>query len=297
MAAPSTLSRRSSFTWIVVAYGSALAVAVTAAVAMGPDSPAWQRVAVADLLGTLTVFGFSLALDNSSVYDPYWSVAPVAIAAGMLVAADGTPSPRAALAFCAVLLWGARLTWNWARGWQGMAHEDWRYVDLRQRTGRLYWLVSLFGLHLFPTALVLLGCLPLIAAMQQEGRALGGLDAAALALTLGGAALEAVADQQLREFRRRGAEGETLASGLWAHSRHPNYLGEITFWWGVALFGAAAAGASPGGFVGAAAVQLLFVTVSVPMLDRRSIARRPGYAEHAKKVPGIFPRPWRTRYD
>jgi steroid 5-alpha reductase family enzyme len=29
-----------------------------------------------------------------------------------------------------------RLTHNFLRGWRGLAHEDWRYVDVRNKTGR-----------------------------------------------------------------------------------------------------------------------------------------------------------------
>ena len=38
--------------------------------------------------------------------------------------------------------WAVRLTWNWARGWTGLGHEDWRYVDIRSATGALYWPAS-----------------------------------------------------------------------------------------------------------------------------------------------------------
>lgn len=298
MDAPTTLSRGSSFVWIIVAYGTALLVALTAALTMDPTAPLWWRILSADLLATVAIFGFSLALNNSSVYDAFWSVAPVVIAISLALSAeDLVPSLRGVFAVLAVTLWGARLTWNWARGWSGLSHEDWRYVDLRARCGRAYWLVSLVGIHLVPTALVFLGVLPLIPAISREGRPMNSLDCAALALTLGGALIEATADAQLRAFRALAVGGETLATGLWARSRHPNYLGEILFWWGVGCFGAAAEGVTPVTFLGAIAVHLLFVFISVPMLDRRSLRRRAGYAEHMKVVPGIFPRPWRTRYE
>lgn len=285
------LTRAASFAWVVVAYGSALIVA--ASVAIGVDGSLWTRLALADLAATLVVFGFSLGLDNSSVYDPYWSVAP-GVAALSLTAARvaSAPSLRGALLTALLLLWSVRLTWNWAAGWRGLEHEDWRYVDLRRRAGRAYWLVSLLGIHLFPTLLVMLGFVPAVIALQADDAPLGGLDLAAAALTLGGAAIEAVADAQLRAFRRRAQEGELLATGLWSLSRHPNYLGEILFWWGVALFGLAAGGPVLACLAGAVAVLALFVGVSVPLLDRRSLARRSGYRAHMEKVPAIFPRMW-----
>ena len=294
MTAPRTLSRPASFAWIVTAYATALTVAACTALWLPAATPLWLRVAAADLAATLAVFGFSVALDNSSVYDAYWSVAPMAIAPGLALFADGPAVPeRKALACIAVLVWGARLTWNWARGWSGMGHEDWRYVDLREKTGRAYWGVSLLGLHVFPTVLVYLGCLALIPALVTGPRELNALDGAAFAVTSVATLIEATADAQLRAFRGRAKAGEILAEGLWAYSRHPNYLGEILFWWGVALFAVASGVFAWWTALGAAAVHALFVFISVPMLDRRSLARRPAYAAHMARVPGIFPRPWR----
>lgn len=288
-------SRAAAFAWVAAAYAAALVVAAAVWTLLPPDTPLWQRVASADVAATLAVFAFSAALDNSSVYDAYWSVAPMVIAPALALD-DGAraPTERAALAVLAVWLWGARLTWNWARGWEGLGHEDWRYVDLRAKTGRAYWLVSLLGLHLFPTVLVYLGCLALIPALVTGARELNALDGAAFALTSLATALEATADAQLRAFRARGERGAIMAEGLWAWSRHPNYLGEMLFWWGLALFAVASGAFAWWAAAGAVAIHLLFVFISVPMLDRRSLARRPAYREHMAKVPGIFPRPWRS---
>lgn len=276
-----------------MAYGTAACLGITVAVALPATLPLWQRVAAADLAGTLAIFGFSVALNNSSVYDAYWSVAPAVIALMALVTSTGTLGAGSAAALVVVWLWAARLTWNWARGWAGMGHEDWRYVDLRRSTGRAYWLVSLVGLHVFPTILVFLGCVPLLAVFTADDLGWSATLAAGLSLSLVGTAVEAVADEQLRAFRHRARPGEVLAEGLWAHSRHPNYLGEMLFWWGAAVAGYAAGARGWACFGGAVAVHLLFVFVSVPLLDRRSLARRPAYAAHMAQVPGIFPRPWR----
>jgi len=293
LSSPRTLSRAASFAWILVAYGTATCLGITVAVALPASTALWQRVAAADLAGTLAVFGFSVALNNSSVYDAYWSVAPAVIALLVTLTAPGALGSGTAAALVVVGLWAARLTWNWARGWTGMGHEDWRYVDLRRTTGKAYWLVSLFGLHLFPTVLVFLGCVPLLAVFSADDLGWSAPLAAGLSLSLLGIALEAISDEQLRAFRQRATPGEVMSSGLWAHSRHPNYLGEILFWWGAALAGYAAGARGWACFGGAVAVHLLFVFISVPMLDRRSLARRPTYAAHMARVPGIFPRPWR----
>ena len=288
---PKQLSRAVSFTWVTVAYVVALAAAFTVTRAFGPDvHPLWVGAA-ADAAATVAVFVFSVIFDNTSVYDPYWSVAPIAIAPWLAARpeADAAPFGRKVLVIALVTLWGLRLTYNWAVGYPGLSHEDWRYADMRGKVGRAYWLVSFFGLHFFPTVLVYLGCLALYPALTSA-LPLGPLDALAAAVTLLAIGVEALADEQLRAFRRkRRTASEMLDTGLWAYSRHPNYFGEVLFWWGVFLFAVATGGAAWWTVSGAAAITALFLFVSIPMLDRRSVARKPEYKEYMRRVPAFFP--------
>jgi steroid 5-alpha reductase family enzyme len=278
-----------AFLWVKVAYLVALAVAWAVALAVGAGAPI-AAAAWADVAGTLAIFAFSMAFGNSSFYDPYWSVAPPWIALWFVaVGPDDAATSRQGLVLALVFAWALRLTWNWARGWSGLAHEDWRYVDLRTSSPLPYWLTSLLGIHLFPTLQVFLGCLALWPALASA-RPLGPLDALALVVTAGAIALEPLADEQLRAFRRRAAPCEICADGVWAWLRHPNYLGELLFWWGLWLFALAADPAWWWSGVGALAITLMFVFASVPMLDRRSLARRPGYAEVCRRVPALVPR-------
>jgi steroid 5-alpha reductase family enzyme len=289
--------RTVAFLWIVVAYLSALVAALVTGIAVSD----WHPLAVAlaaDVVATLVVFAFSFWFDNSSFYDAYWSVAPLPIALYWALApgAEAAVPARQAIALVVVVLWGLRLTSNWARGWHGLGHEDWRYVDLRRQSGGAYWLVSFTGLHLGPTLIVFLGCLPLWGAVHAGSRPLGFLDAAGAALALGGTLLELVADAQLRGFRRAPpAPDAVLESGLWAWSRHPNYLGEILFWCGLALLGFAAAGWRWWIPLGALAMALMFWRASLPLMEERMLARRPRYAEVQRRVPLLIPRPPKRR--
>jgi steroid 5-alpha reductase family enzyme len=289
-------SRAVGFAWIAVAYAVAGAVALWMWTRFAPGAPAWGRVAAADFAATVAVFAFSVVFDNSSFYDPYWSVAPMVIAPALAVSsAPGLPYGRKAAVLALVLFWGARLTFNWARGWQGLAHEDWRYADHR-RPGRPYWVISFVGFHMMPTIWVYLGCLSLVPALVSGTRPLGFLDAVALAVTALAVAIETIADEQLRAFRLgKPAPGAILATGLWALCRHPNYLGELSFWWGIYLFGVAADPAWWPAIVGPLSITALFAFLSVPLIDRRSLVRRAGYREHMDQVPALFPRPFRRR--
>jgi steroid 5-alpha reductase family enzyme len=287
-------SKRAGLLFVTAAYLLALLLAVVVAILgahLGARVPGGQHpvliAGVADLLATVAVFLASVALDNSSVYDPYWSVAPLPIAwYWTRVGADF--GPRQAVIVGLVMAWGLRLTANWARRWRGPRDEDFRYVEIRAKTGRGYWPASFAAIHLLPTLWVFLGLLPLYPALARPG--FGLLDGLALAVTTLAIAIETIADRQLRCYLRAPHDPSgILATGLWARCRHPNYLGEILFWWGLYLFALAAAPAWWWTLVGPLSITLLFVFVSVPWMDRRMLTRHPAWGEHMKKVPALLP--------
>jgi steroid 5-alpha reductase family enzyme len=248
--------------------------------------------ALADLAGTAAVFGFSVAFDNSSVYDPYWSVAPLPLALYWAALGDGSRA-RQALVLVLVAAWGVRLTGNCLWRWRDLGHEDFRYREIRARTGRWYWPASFVSIHLMPTIWVFLGLVPVWVALGRSG-ALGLVDALAAVVTAAAVAVEAVADWQLQAFlRRRTGPDDVLASGLWALSRHPNYFGEVLFWWGLWLFGLAADPSWWWTVVGPVSITLLFAVVSVPWMDRRMLARHPAWAAHVARTSALVPWPSR----
>jgi steroid 5-alpha reductase family enzyme len=272
------------------AYVLAPAIAVLVVRAAGL-SASLAQLALGTLVATLVIFAASVAVDNSSMYDPYWSLQPLAIAGFYVWREWGALSGRQILVTVLIVLYALRLTGNFYRGWPGLAKEDFRYIDFRRRFGRLYWPVSFLGIHLFPTVMVFLGCLPMYAVARSGAAGLSWLDAVAALVAVGSIGLAFVADEQLRDFRRdRANRGRCIRSGSWARSRHPNYLGEITTWWGLWLFALAA---SPGWWwtgIGAAAITVMFVFVSVPMMEKRALATRAGYAEYQAMTPPLLPR-------
>ncbi len=281
---------------VVLAYVVAAAAAIVAAWLV--DGGPIVRALVGDLAATCVVFGFSIAYDNSSFYDPYWSVVPPVIGAYWWWDARAPLDARALVALALVTLWAVRLTYNWARGWRGLGHEDWRYVDIRTRTGRAYWPASFVAIHAFPTVIVFLGCLPLYPAVTGGGRGFGALDVLAIGITGGAIAIEAIADRQLHRFSVAKVSGAIMDRGLWAYSRHPNYFGEASFWWGLFAFALAAQPPSWWHVIGALAITAMFVGATIPLMERRSLARRPAYAAHQRTVSMLvpwFPRRGRRR--
>ncbi len=283
-------TRRASFVWVAVAYAVALAAAwVTILLLPDVISPLWSA-AIADVVATLVVFAFSRGLACSSVYDAYWSVVPPVIVLYWTFAADEAIQPvRAGAVIFLVCWWAVRLTWNWAVGWPGLHHQDWRYEQIKEKFPKLWFVSDLFAIHLFPTAQVFLGLTGAWLAVAAGARALSWVDALAFIVTAGAIVIETVADQQMRRFAAVKKPGDLMNQGLWAYSRHPNYFGELSFWWGLYLFGVAAAPEVWWTVAGPLAMTAMFMGASIPFMDRRSCERRPEYAEHMKRVSGLIP--------
>jgi steroid 5-alpha reductase family enzyme len=258
----------------------------------GPDSGRlWLDGLLADLLATLVVFAASRLHRNSSFYDAWWSVLPPLLAAyWWSERAPGADATRFWLLFAVVLVWAVRLTGNWLYGFPGLHHEDWRYGPMKETAGRLEPLVDLFGIHLVPTVQVFLGLVP-VYVVTRHGGAVGWLDVVALGVGLGAVALETVADVQMHRFARTKQPGQVMDRGVWSWSRHPNYFGEFSFWLSLGLFGLAASPASWWVLVGAVAMLAMFLGASIPMMEQRSLERRPAYRELAGRVPLFVPRP------
>jgi steroid 5-alpha reductase family enzyme len=259
---------------------------------------------LADVVATVVIFALSMAVANSSVYDAYWSVIPPVVAiAWALVAPSGLTGGehvRQVLVIVLVSAWAVRLTLNWAWGWTGFDHEDWRYVGLREGLPRrfLWPAVSFTGIQLMPTLVVFAGMLSLWPALAAPRHGFGFLDVIAAVVTAAAIALETKADLQLHAFTRDPANrGKPMDRGWWGVSRHPNYLGEISFWWGLWLFALAAAPSWWWTVVGPVAMVLLFETASIPMMENRSLERRPEYADYQKRVARLLPLRSRHRAD
>jgi steroid 5-alpha reductase family enzyme len=248
---------------------------------------------LADLVATLVIFGFSRSYGNSSFYDAYWSVLPPFMALFWLVVGDTQASSlRELLVLGLILYWATRLTLNWAVYWEGMHHEDWRYALLRERAPNMALATDFFGIHLFPTLQVFAGMLPVYAVYCLADRPFNWLDILATVVMLSAVTLQLVADRQLHRFIATRQEGEQLHSGLWAWSRHPNYCGELGFWLGLYLFGLAAL---PSGWwwmaLGIVLMTAMFLFVSIPMMEKRSLEKRPDYQRIIDSTSMLIPWP------
>jgi steroid 5-alpha reductase family enzyme len=280
-----------AYTIVIVAYVLAGVAAIGTGILFSTQQPI-VIVGLADLAATIVIFIFSMLTNNSSMYDPYWSVAPVPIALFWLARpnSDGFANPRHVLIFLLLCVWAIRLTANWAIQWRGLSNEDWRYQDIHKQMGSFYWPVSFLGIHLMPTILVFLGSLALWPTLSDHATQLTWLDIVAALVVAGAVLIEGTADFQMRRFRRQaGSAEQVIPPGIWSTSRHPNYFGEVLFWWGLYLFVPLAYTAFWWTIIGPVAILLLFLGVSIPLMERHLLAGHPTYTEYQRRVSAFFP--------
>lgn len=292
-----TVGRTRSLWLVSAAYVVAIAVAV-GWLWWGPATGAlWLDTLIADVLATLVIFVFSRAYHNSSFYDAYWSVIPPLLLFYWWYRSAPDVDPlRAWLITIVVLAWAIRLTANWIYAFPGLHHEDWRYPMFKQRAGRFEIVADLVAIHLIPTLQVFLGMVPVYIAITRPEPGWVWLSWIALVTGLAAVTLELVADVQMHRFVASRTPGAAMDRGVWGWSRHPNYFGEFGFWTALALFGIAAAPALwwlSG--IGAVAILAMFLGASIPMMEQRSLQRRPSYQQIIDRVPRFVPRPPRNR--
>ena len=251
---------------------------------------------------------------NNSQMDKLWSVLPIAYT--WVIAAMGEFRWRLVVIAIIVTLWGARLTYNFAKKgaysikfWSG--EEDYRWVYLRKQkpfTNKLVWGIFDLGfISIFQNVVVLGITLPAVAIMSSDA-ALNALDIVAGVLMFGALLYEVIADRQQNAFQvkkyeylNKGMKLDELPEpysrgfnvrGLWGISRHPNYIGEQMIWVALYLFaisgGAAHYGVFHWTFIGVGLLILVFVGSS-RMAEGISLKKYPEYAEYQRQVFRYLP--------
>ena len=245
----------------------------------------WLNLLLSDIVATTVTFLFSVVFRNASVYDPYWSVQPIVIVIAFAIKAPVLGAAQI-LTMVAVFIWGVRLTANWAYTFHGLGHQDWRYTMLKQTTGKFYPFVNFLGIHLVPT-LIVYGCtLPAVFTLVYSPTFNAG-SAVFFTLSVCAVILQGTADCQMHSFRKKG-QGGFIRNGIWKYSRHPNYLGEILMWWGIALAFVCIMPEYWYLITGALANTLLFLFISIPLADKHQ-SRKPGFEAYKASTRMLLP--------
>ena len=243
---------------------------------------------ISDTISTFYVFIFSTILSNSSVYDAYWSVQPIVIFTSYIIFYQW--SEESLLLLLSILIWGIRLTFNWGYTFKNLSYQDWRYSQIKEKTGNFYPIVNFLGIHYFPTLIVYACTLPTVyLVFYQNGNKHNVYSIICFLGSLISTLLEAEADREMHNFKSKGEKG-FIREGLWKYSRHPNYLGEILFWWFIGLYCYFLIQDYKLYYIlsGALINTLLFLFISIPLADNHQ-KRKEGFDEYKSETNMLIP--------
>jgi len=241
------------------------------------------------LVYMLLWFIVSLVLKRNDVADVAWGGGFIVADLAALVS-RGTATDRALLVSALVFIWGLRLALHIGLRNRGKG-EDARYRKWREEWGKYFVLRSLFQIFILQGVLLLVISLPVVRAITAPDAPFGIMDLLGAAIWLMGFLFEAVADWQLLQFKKvPDSKGRIIMTGLWQYSRHPNYFGEVTLWWGIYLIALAV----PGGWmtvIGPMTITALILSVSgIPMLEKKYEGNRE-FDEYKRRTSAFFPLP------
>ncbi len=233
------------------------------------------------------LFIIAMALKDNSIADIAWGPGFILVVLVGILLQGGPGTRQVAVAFL-VTLWGLRLAIRIFRRNHGRG-EDPRYRKWREEWGRLFVLRSYLQVFMLQGGILLLNALPLMIIASSGGKGIGWSDALGIAVWCAGFLFEALGDYQLDRFMKDPSKrGTILRTGLWRYSRHPNYFGEATLWWGIGII----ALSSPWGWIGligplVITALLLFVS-GVPMTERM-MEGTPGWEEYREATSAFIP--------
>ena len=252
----------------------------------------WLKILIAHVIATIVIYVGSVIHNNSSLYDPFWSIAPVPIIIFLYTISDinNLSTLNKILISAPIIFWSLRLTRNWIISWDGFSHEDFRYIELKKGGKIKLEFINFTGIHLIPTLQVNLSLFPLYFLFNSyELSSLNYPLIFASIFTILAVIIETIADEQMRSFRsNKKNEGITMNKGLWKYSRHPNYFGEVMFWVGLYLMAFLSIRTPFWLILSPISMIILFIFISCPMMDNRSLKKRSDYKQYMNNTSQLF---------
>jgi steroid 5-alpha reductase family enzyme len=232
---------------------------------------------------------FSVIFKNVSIVDLFWGAGFVLTAGFYFLNTEGFEL-RKIILMILVTIWGLRLSGylTWRNRGKG---EDFRYREFRKKYGeKRYWWISFFQTFMLQGILMWLISAPLLGAQYcGHEKNLGVLDIIGMFFWITGILFESGGDYQLARFKATPSnKGKVLDTGFWHYTRHPNYFGDSSVWWGYGLICLAAGSNIP--VLGSLLMTLLIIKVSgVALLEKSLTEQKPQYRDYIDKTSAFLP--------
>ena len=235
----------------------------------------------------LLAYIYAISVNRVDIVDSIWGLSFIAGLAGLQII---QPNYSAAVLIIdgLVSIWGLRLFWHIYRRFYNSSHQDSRYTSLMARWPKR-WVKTQIFMKIFFTQTVLATLISLsIIAVHASNPGISWALLAGVLIWCVGFIFEVIADKQLKDFLIKPNRPQLMTEGLWKYSRHPNYFGEITMWWGIATV----ALSTPVwwlGLFGASVITVLICLVSgIPPAEKQA-AIKPGWEAYKSKTSALIP--------
>ncbi|QQS60881.1 MAG: DUF1295 domain-containing protein [Candidatus Moraniibacteriota bacterium] len=234
-------------------------------------------------------FFIALLLKRSDIADIAWGLGFILVVWISYFLKDFSEN-RGFLISILVSIWGLRLAGHIYLRNRGK-EEDYRYKKWRNEWGKWFYMRTYAQVFLLQGTLLLLVVSPAVIGIIFQGESLDLRDGIGICIWMYGFLFESVGDFQLSKFIKNPQnKGKIMQSGLWAYTRHPNYFGEVTQWWGIWILSLA----TPFGWlgiIGPLAITFLIVKISgIPLLEE-NMKKNPDFQKYASRVSIFFPLP------
>jgi steroid 5-alpha reductase family enzyme len=234
-------------------------------------------------------FVAALRFKRNDLADVAWGLGFILVAWVALITGPQPATARSYLVAALVTCWGLRLAYH--IGSRVLrTNEDSRYQEFRKQWGSHATLYTYLQVFLLQAVLLCLVALPLFIVPGLPFDGFHIMDGIGVALWGFGFFFEAVADAQLAAFVAKKRPGQIMQTGLWRYTRHPNYFGEVTLWWGLFMIVASTPSAW-WSVIGPLTITFLIIKVSgIPMLEKK-YANNPEFEIYKKRTSLFFPTP------
>ncbi len=232
-------------------------------------------------------FLVSLIKKRNDVADIAWGLGFILLAWTSFLL-SGLNTARGILVCFLVTIWGIRLAFHIYSRNKGKK-EDYRYMAWRKEWGKWFYLRSYFQVYLLQGLFLYIISFSFIQINKANNFSLNFLDAIGVLVWFFGFIFESIGDSQLKKFiSNQSNKGKIIQSGLWQYTRHPNYFGEVTQWWGIWLI-ALSVSNSFIAIISPLLITFLILKVSgIPMLEKK-MQDNLEFIEYKKKTSTFIP--------
>ena len=256
--------------------------------------------ALGSLIFFSAIFCIAVYRDRYDIIDVAWGFAFMTIAFISFTTYEQTSFLSAQVLVTAlVAIWGLRLSLHIYQRWEKSNIEDKRYTAYRQSYSKKFggFKINIYvRIFVLQALLAVVVSLPVIVVNSNAPVSLSYISLVGCIVWAVGFYFESVGDYQLKKFIGNiENKGMLMTKGVWKYTRHPNYFGEMTQWWGIFIIALTVPAYWWLSIIGPLVISILLLFISGVPLTEKHFASKPGWEDYKKRTSKLLPLPSKKR--